>query len=105
MTGVELIAEERKEQIEKHGYTAAEDDTRHDGALAMAGAAYAVNMAAEAGRRIPVDPVQDLWLFPINSFKPGDDPLKSLAKAGALIAAEMDKIIRARAKSGESVPD
>lgn len=100
MTGVELIAEERKEQIEKHGYTATEDDTRHNGGLAAGGAAYALYVAQKRGMNIGgADPVGDLWMFPIRTFKAGDDHLKTLAKAGAMIAAEMDKIIRERAKS------
>lgn len=103
MTGVELIEQERKEQVLKHGYTADEDDTRHNGALAMGGAAYALCAAHKRGMNIGgADPAGDLWLFPIKTFKPSDDPLKTLAKAGAMIAAEMDKIIRERAKSAES---
>ncbi len=99
MNGVEMIAAERQEQIEKHGYTAAEDDTRHNGGLAMGGAAYALCVAHQRGMNIGgVDPVSDLWIFPYDTFKAGDDPLKNLAKAGAMIAAEMDKIIREREK-------
>jgi len=106
MTGIELIAQERRSQVLDHGYTDVHDDQYAKGLLAFGGAAYAtyaaLQMPSHRANVTPVDPINDLWPFAISSFKPGDDELKNLAKAGAMIAAEMDKIIRERKASAEA---
>ena len=42
MTGIELIAQERAEQIEKHGYSIGHDELHKSGALAKVAATLAV---------------------------------------------------------------
>lgn len=87
-TGIELIAQERKEQIEKHGRTIAED-VMYNGQCQLAIGATAL---------ITNDTVGDFRAMP----KKWDDKicmkmcLKSykerLVIAGALIAAEIDRL-------------
>ncbi len=92
MSGVELIAAERERQIEEEGWTAKHDDaTCQIGDLSTAGALYALDahvlpLAAPRPR--------DEWPFAQEWWKPSSSPLRNLAKAGALIAAEMDRLMR-----------
>lgn len=80
MRGAELIATERSEQFVREGWESSHDDAHTAGELAQAGAAYALN---------------DETLFPWPDWwKPGDDPVRRLVKAGALIAAEIDRLSR-----------
>lgn len=90
MTGTEAIAAERKRQVEQEGWTAAHDDELTGGALAYAAACYAIGSieTLEGGGQ--------LWPFDSEHWKPSGDRLRDLAKAGALIAAEYDRIARAR---------
>ncbi len=93
-TGAQMIAAERQRQIERKGWTPEHDDTHDDGALAYAAAELAVP--------------RDLGAFvhdPRGYYPP--DLCGSLAKhagnrvrqlviAGALIAAEIDRLQRAQ---------
>ena len=96
-TGVELIADERKRQIEVEGWDEEHDSEITDCALAVAAAAYALDVAANyTGEH---ETWKDLYkeysvaIFPFDDFKPTpNDPIRQLVKAGALIAAEIDKL-------------
>lgn len=78
--GVVLIAEERLRQTQQEGWTPEHDDLHCTGDLARAAAAYALN---------------DETLFPWPDWwKQTDDYERRLAKAGALIAAELDRLRR-----------
>ena len=104
-TGAELIAEERKRQIEKEGF-----DSKHDANDAAHGAGE-LSMVAEAYVRTASIQVSDDFYglgrpegehdglpedWPSSWdkawWKPSDDPIRNLIKAGALIAAEIDRI-------------
>lgn len=86
---VRLIAAERRRQVEKEGWTPEHDDTHTDGELAGAAACYAMwGDQKRPPSRWPWDPG---W------WKPGSDPLRRLVKAGALIAAEIERLQRADA--------
>lgn len=91
--GAALIAAERRRQVEVEGWTAEHDDDvgRH-GKLARAAAVYATPLPD----RDP-DFVQQFWPWEQPSFyKPTPlDRVRELAKAGALIAAEIDRLHRA----------
>ncbi|UBM58258.1 hypothetical protein LAG90_15750 [Marinilongibacter aquaticus] len=92
-TGIELIAEERQRQIEKEGWTP-EHDARHDtGDLAHAAAAYA---SAELYRRTTspgYNNTPPIWPFESTWWKPTpENRIRELQKAGALIAAEIDRL-------------
>lgn len=79
MTGIELIAEERRRQIEQEGYTPEHDDAQRDGELAHAAACYAV----ESCGRMTGTLLQVLWPFSLGSWKPERMSERALAKAGA----------------------
>jgi len=90
MTGAELIAKERERQITEEGWTAEHDNEHPNGNLAIAGACYALATfgyyASEA---------MNLWPWASEWWKPTpNDPIRQLIKAGALIAAEIDKLQR-----------
>ncbi len=83
--GVELIRLERARQIEEEGHSASLDDELDDGQLAKAAAAYAL-----FGEN---DIAANLWPFSRDLFKPRTQ-LQNLVRAGALIAAEIDRLQR-----------
>jgi len=95
-TGVELIAIERKRQIEKLGYTIYEDSHKYgDDQLAIAGAIYAFPREKRAQtvwlKESWTDLVRLFWPWDLKYWKPTpEDRIKELTKAGALIAAQID---------------
>lgn len=91
-SGVEIIAEERKRQIEVEGWTSEEDDLYTAGQLALAGATYAIPTFC---RDVYSTDVPIMFPFSPEWWKPSpEDRIKELAKAGALIAAEIDRLQR-----------
>lgn len=78
--GVQAITAERRRQIEIEGWTPEHDAKYVDDELARAAACYAL------GKRPPgMWPWEDKW------WKP-EDATRNLEKAGALIAAEIDRL-------------
>ncbi len=95
-TGIELIAIERKRGIEAEGWTAEHDDTHTKGELLTAAIAYATAAQHQEihGPRADMDFVRQMyWPFEASWWKPKDME-KNLIVAGALIAAEIDRIRR-----------
>lgn len=93
-TGIEIIAEERHRQISKEGWTAEHDATHENGEMALAAATYAL---PESERRCGVCPHPVHWPWGLSWWKPTpEDRVRELAKAGALIAAEIDRLTRRR---------
>ena len=94
MTGVELIANERERQINVKGWTPEHDDMHKDGALRVVAA-----MCACDGTDAKVfDPLnRDFGIIKRHGYQ-GEEPdeIHLLAVAGALIAAEIDRILRNR---------
>jgi hypothetical protein len=97
-TGVELIAAERQRQVEVEGWTP-EHDAGHAGeSLAIAACCYALPPTM---RRYHFDgAAPTLWPWSITAWKPTDDRVRELVKAGALIAAEIDRLQRAGGENG-----
>jgi hypothetical protein len=100
-TGIDIIAAERKRQVGVKGYTPEHDDEHDLGELALAAALYVLPYDAKIGDE-PLLKQDDYIALHItletgcNFFvDPEPDKLKRLAKAGALIAAEIDRIKRA----------
>jgi hypothetical protein len=98
MSGIEMIAAERQRQIDVEGYTSKHDDKHMDAELAEAGCAYADMAAMQLGglgdraiKRVP-----DVFPWTVEWWKPSTDPVRKLVKAGALIAAEIDRLQRAK---------
>lgn len=98
-TGVELIAKERRRQIRVERWDSGHDDEHDEGQLAIAAACYALPEGVRARR---VDQFQNLrstlWAWDEEWWKPTPhDRRRELVKAGALIAAEIDRLNRAAA--------
>lgn len=93
--GIQLIAEERQRQREIEQYTSQHDLQHNDGELANAAACYAMT---DDNRFIGNDDVfAYLWPFDIKCWKPSpENRIKELIKAGALIAAEIDRLQAAK---------
>lgn len=114
LDGVDFIRQERARQIEEEGWDSEHDDEHEDGELALAGACYAIpadHRKREVGYEwafMVADLVCALWPWwehPVrgrpfkNWWKPSPtDRIRELTKAGALIAAEIDRLKRAEAK-------
>lgn len=97
-TGIELIAEERQEQIEKHGRTVQSDvEHNEEGQLLGAIMMIASNIAfASAGLEMPKEAFEDLrpkgWGREV-CWKILDKPIiGQLQVLGAFAAAEIDRL-------------
>ena len=89
ITGVKLIAAERQRQIEKEGWTPEHDDQHENGELALAAACYAIPIKW----RVRAHYLSELWPWALKWWKPTpDNRIRELQKAGALIAAEIDRL-------------
>ena len=90
MNGIELIAEERKRQLEEKGWTLDFDQAHTNQELAGAAKSYLDHYIYKT----PSYPFY--WPFDISWWKPDNSKtrLRDLVKAGALIAAEIDRITR-----------
>jgi len=90
--GSHLIAAERSRQITAEGWSSYHDDKHSDNSLAVAAAVYAT--PAE-DRRIGPYGLPVAWPWDLFWWKPTpDDRIRELVKAGALIAAEIDRLRR-----------
>lgn len=94
--GVIDIANERRRQVEVEGFTAATDDAKNPfGELALAAACYAVDDGA-AVRTVPPQG----WPWARHRWAPRTRR-EDLVRAGALIAAEIDRLDRLAAASAQ----
>ena len=85
MNGLERIAVERKRQIEEEGFNLGHDLEHDNGQLAAAGACYALTSwsLTDAERLFPLE---------FGCLKISENRIRNLEKAGALIAAEIDRL-------------
>lgn len=90
MDGAELIATERERQVSEEGWTPEHDDAHDCDELRQAARCYLVEAHEGAS-----SPMPSRWPWQARFWKPSDDPVHNLAKAGALIAAEIDRLNRA----------
>jgi len=87
-SGIELIAHERLRQIEEEGFDAMHDWYHMPDELATAAAIYAMPERRRSKRYL-----LSKWPWEIECYKPTpNDRVRELVKAGALIAAEIDRI-------------
>ena len=95
-TGSELIAEERQRQIDEEGYSNKHDNMHRRFELSKAGAAYALDVAGERIYAKAVWPWDEqYWKPTVNQIgRKEEDEIRQLVKAGALIAAEIDRLLR-----------
>lgn len=90
VTGAELIAQERERQVHEEGWDANHDRWHSTWELARAARCYAIPLV-RANTEMPI-----LWPWSGEWWKPSDDPIRNLVKAGALIAAEIDRQVTTR---------
>lgn len=107
--GVSLIAAERQRQIEVEGWTPEHDDEHTASELSRAASSYTRVAAAQANLGLHCAPrsgSEKDWDFPsewdAEWWKPSPDPIRNLVKAGALIAAEIDRLQREANREGAS---
>lgn len=99
LSGSQMIDNERTRQITSEGWSAQHDDEHADAELVEAARAYM--WAALCEVKFGANG-QDFTLLPNDWpkewakewWKPSDDPIRNLVKAGALIAAEIDRLQR-----------
>ena len=98
MNGIQLIAAERERQVTFEGYLPEHDDKHIYGELAGMAHGYALLAEVQQCAHLEGTPSQMLppprWPFERSSWKPSDDVIRNLEKAGALIAAELDRLLR-----------
>lgn len=123
MTGVERIAKERQRQVEREDWTAEHDDGHTSGELAWAAVCYAapalvyVQDDDYANQIVFRDPWPSGWEYadkrpyPDNGNQVGPnhelpvkERIRQLEKAGALIAAEIDRLLRTSPVPGKGKP-
>lgn len=97
-TGIELIKAERARQVSKENYDADHDDQHSHQELAMAARSYVSHYTDRAGSDIYVNQDPPSWWPWDNSFWNPKDPIRDLTRAGALIAAEIDRLLRIEAR-------
>ena len=105
--GTDLIAEERQRQINAEGFGVDHDDCHLNGELTEAALCYGHVASAEVRGSCAEEWTFEMvksaqmyggmlcaWPWEKKDWKPSGDPIKNLVKAGALIAAEIDRIQR-----------
>ena len=94
--GAGLIAAERFRQIHEEGWSSSHDDEHDQGEMINAALAYA---AAARGGLTNHQIEFCFWPWSKEWWKPSTDPIRNLIRAGALIAAEIDRLKRLEAQS------
>ena len=84
-SGIELIRDEREKQLIKYGYTSRHDAMYTNKELLFAALAY-LNEAIYGG-----SVGKEHWPFNLEFWHP-EDYVNNLKKAGAFIAAELDRL-------------
>jgi hypothetical protein len=84
--GAELIAEERQRQLQVEGWTP-EHDAQYSNYELVAAAREYLNI--EVGAE---EPPSKHWPWDEEWWKPSNNHVRNLTKAGALIAAEIDRV-------------
>ena len=92
MTGIDLIKQERERQIYSEGWSSEHDDEHTNNELALAAVCYA----------LPGTYLSSNWpsTWDKKWYKP-TTRIKDLTKAGALIAAEIDRLLRIEIKKAK----
>lgn len=95
--GVELIAVERERQKTVEGWSNSHDDEHDSQEMVLAAIAYAsVDLARQGFMRDRMG--LSLWPWETRWWKPEVDHIRNLVKAGALLAAEIDRLQRCEAQ-------
>jgi hypothetical protein len=104
LPGAQIVKDERDAHFTRENWTTAHDDDHDKGELADAAACYALDPADRkmieaiipGSTRLPEQVVQvpRLWPWSAEWWKPSEDRIRDLAKAGALYLAEADRLKR-----------
>lgn len=95
INGAMRIMYERLRQVEKEGYSKEHDSKHRYGEIIMAAVAYA-NAAHHQILNPSLRPEElcvSEWPWENTAWNPSDKPTRNLEKAGALIAAEIDRLL------------
>lgn len=100
MTGLDLITAERRRQIDKEGWTAEHDAQHDEGQLAWAAMYYAMphfvrdrcRLCGDSSFIAPDSFFDETGWHPDWAKRDNKDRIQQLAVAGALIAAEIDRL-------------
>ena len=109
MTGVELIAAERQRQIEKEGWTPEHDAQHWDSELAFAACYYAMPYLIVRHCGDNLCPIHPNVFFKETGWdkrwakRDGKGRIRRLQVAGALIAAEIDRLQRVRTEVADAI--
>ena len=90
MTGIQRIAAERQRQIEDEGFTTEKDRNYNSDDLLRAAICYAFVSTTSDVNASRADLPYGFWPWGEQWWKPSD-AIRNLEKAGALIAAEIDR--------------
>lgn len=93
----EILAE-RKRQIDTEGWTANHDDEHGNGELLRAAMVYLWHGTDKAPTEMKKNGAPLGWPWDVEWFKPRDRR-RNLIRAGALMLAERDRLLRANAKA------
>lgn len=89
---LDILREERIEQITKHGFSCDRDDRYRDDQLAVAAACYLYApkypFAVATGEKVPIQ-----WPWP-KLWKPQGGRMKQLQKGGGMLVAELERQLR-----------
>ena len=95
--GADMIAAERSRQQLQEGFDHEHDDKHIFGEIAHAGSAYAETAALQSQyNSVPPCFIPKWWPWERKWWKPSPNPVRNLVRAGALIAAEIDRLQRAK---------
>lgn len=105
--GAGLIAAERQRQVSVEGWTPEHDDRHRGGQIASAAIAYTAKAIGIEVREVTLGPMRHIFtqVWPWRDEHDKRDkhsPLRCLVIAGALIAAEIDRRLRAGEQAGEA---
>lgn len=96
MTGAELIHQERERQKYGEEWSAQHDDEHTLAEISLAALSYISAAASQVRLRdgCVIERLPVYWPWGAQWWKPSPDPIRNLVKAGALIAAEIDRLQR-----------
>lgn len=92
--GARLILEERVRQVTREGWTPEHDDEHDSCELVVAAVEYVQHAMGQVDEMFALPDTGEAFPWDARWWKPADDPVRNLVKAGALIAAEIDRLLR-----------
>lgn len=97
LMGLDAISAERTRQMQQEGYTAGHDDEHKHNELVLAAECYlAAAVVSDRNGGLPVMRPPMKWPWAMDEWHPKPTAVENLAIAGALVAAEIDRIERSK---------